>query len=182
MSMDFSTSIQGFNTEFNLNAVRDYNKFLQKQDAFDFDAQATEFSKALENASKSIPLQDKNDPTGLGMFASQIGASLTNGLNAVNNAKLYSERLEEDIAMGFRRLSIIDVEGAPQPLFNEDKSLVLMFNGEIYNYQSIREELIAALQATGFELIDIHGDIDFTPPTEESERWYFVARAKKPEL
>ena len=100
MSMDFSTSIQGFNSEFNLNAVRDYNKFLQKQDAFDFDAQATEFSKALENSSKSIPLQDKNDPTGLGMFASQIGASFSSGLNAVNNAKLYSERLEEDIAMG----------------------------------------------------------------------------------
>ena len=100
MSMDFSTSIQGFNTEFNLNAVRDYNKFLQKQDAFDFDSQATEFSKALENATKSIPLKDKADPTGLGMFASQIGSSFTNGLNAVNNAKLYSEHLEEDLAMG----------------------------------------------------------------------------------
>lgn len=100
MSMDFSTSIQGFNNEFNLNAVRDYNKFLQKQDAFDFDTQATEFSKALENASKTAPLKDKNDPTGLGMFANQIGASFTNSLNAVNNAKLYSEHLEEDLAMG----------------------------------------------------------------------------------
>ena len=49
---------------------------------------------------------------------------------------------DEGIAMGFRRLSIIDVEGAPQPLFNEDKSLVLMFNGEIYNYQDLRAELI----------------------------------------
>lgn len=100
MSMDFSTSIQGFNTEFNLNAIRDYNNFLQKQDAFDFDAQATEFSKALENATKSIPLNDKSDPTGLGNFASQIGASFSSGLNAVNNAKLYSEHLEEDLAMG----------------------------------------------------------------------------------
>ena len=40
--------------------------------------------------------------------------------------------MDDVVSMGFRRLSIIDVEGAPQPLFNEDKSLVLMFNGEIY--------------------------------------------------
>ena len=52
--------------------------------------------------------------------------------------------LDECIAMGFRRLSIIDLEAASQPLYNEDKSLVLMFNGEIYNYRALREELIAA--------------------------------------
>lgn len=98
--MDFSTSIQSFNTDFNLNAIQDYNKFLQKQDAFDFEAEATEFSKALDNASKSAPLKDKTDLTGLGNFANQIGASLNNSLNAVNSAKLYSERLEEDLAMG----------------------------------------------------------------------------------
>ena len=46
------------------------------------------------------------------------------------------------VAMGFRRLSIIDLEAASQPLFNEDKSLVLMFNGEIYNYQELRTELM----------------------------------------
>ena len=38
------------------------------------------------------------------------------------------------VAMGFRRLSIIDVgEGGDQPIYNEDKTLVLTFNGEIYN-------------------------------------------------
>ena len=52
--------------------------------------------------------------------------------------------LDEDIAMGFRRLSIIDLSMGHQPLFNEDKSLVLTFNGEIYNYQELREELINA--------------------------------------
>lgn len=98
--MDFSTSIQSFNTDFNLNAIQDYNKFLQKQDAFDFEAETTEFSKALEHASKSAPLKDKTDPTGLGNFANKIGASLNNSLNAVNSAKLHSERLEEDLAMG----------------------------------------------------------------------------------
>ncbi len=50
--------------------------------------------------------------------------------------------LDDDIAMGFRRLSIIDLSMGHQPLFNEDKSLVLTFNGEIYNYQELREQLI----------------------------------------
>jgi asparagine synthase (glutamine-hydrolysing) len=45
--------------------------------------------------------------------------------------------------MGFRRLSIIDItEAGDQPIFNEDGSKVLMFNGEIYNYTPLREELI----------------------------------------
>lgn len=47
------------------------------------------------------------------------------------------------IAMGFRRLSIIDLNQGDQPIYNEDKSLVLMFNGEIYNYKQLREILIA---------------------------------------
>ena len=52
--------------------------------------------------------------------------------------------IDSDIAMGFRRLSIIDIsESGDQPIFNEDKSLVLMFNGEIYNYRELREELVS---------------------------------------
>ena len=50
--------------------------------------------------------------------------------------------MDDDIAMGFRRLSIIDLEAGHQPLYNEDKSLVLMFNGEIYNYRGLRAELL----------------------------------------
>lgn len=50
--------------------------------------------------------------------------------------------VDENIAMGFRRLSIIGLEGGNQPIFNEDKSLVLNFNGEIYNYREIKENLI----------------------------------------
>ena len=47
--------------------------------------------------------------------------------------------------MGFRRLSIIDLsDQGSQPIFNEDKSLVLTFNGEIYNYKDLREELVAS--------------------------------------
>ena len=48
----------------------------------------------------------------------------------------------DSVAMGFRRLSIIDLEGGSQPLYNEDGTLVLMFNGEIYNYRTLREELL----------------------------------------
>ncbi len=53
--------------------------------------------------------------------------------------------IDEDAALGFRRLSIIDISATgDQPLYNEDKTLVLTFNGEIYNYQELREELIEA--------------------------------------
>ena len=53
--------------------------------------------------------------------------------------------IDEEAALGFRRLSIIDIgENGDQPLYNEDKTMVLTFNGEIYNYQGLREELIAA--------------------------------------
>ena len=50
---------------------------------------------------------------------------------------------DDTIAMGFRRLSIIDLSTGDQPLYNEDRSLVINFNGEIYNYKELREELIA---------------------------------------
>jgi len=53
--------------------------------------------------------------------------------------------VDEDIALGHRRLSIIDVSSqGDQPLFNEDGSVVLVFNGEIYNFQEIREKLVAS--------------------------------------
>jgi len=50
---------------------------------------------------------------------------------------------DDNISMGFRRLSIIDLGAGHQPIYNEDKSLVLTFNGEIYNYKELRKELIA---------------------------------------
>lgn len=51
--------------------------------------------------------------------------------------------IDENIALGHRRLSIIDVSSSgDQPIFNEDNSLVIVFNGEIYNYKEIREELV----------------------------------------
>lgn len=51
--------------------------------------------------------------------------------------------VEGAAALGFRRLSIIDLDGGTQPIFNEDKSLVITFNGEIYNFQELRAQLEA---------------------------------------
>jgi asparagine synthase (glutamine-hydrolysing) len=53
--------------------------------------------------------------------------------------------LEPGVGLGHRRLSIIDIATGQQPLYNEDGSVVVVFNGEIYNYQ----ELIPELQALG---------------------------------
>lgn len=52
--------------------------------------------------------------------------------------------LSEKAALGFRRLSIIDLEGSVQPMANETGDLMLVFNGEIYNYQKLRQELLEA--------------------------------------
>src|SRR5438045_2110074 len=45
------------------------------------------------------------------------------------------------VGLGMRRLSVIDLEGGGQPIFNEDRSMVIVFNGEIYNYRELRVEL-----------------------------------------
>ena len=50
--------------------------------------------------------------------------------------------IDENVALGHRRLSIIDIDAGAQPMYNEDGSLVIVFNGEIYNYKQIREQLI----------------------------------------
>ena len=49
--------------------------------------------------------------------------------------------VDELVALGFRRLSIIDLEGGSQPIYNEKKDKAIIFNGEIYNFQELRQEL-----------------------------------------
>ena len=43
------------------------------------------------------------------------------------------------VALGMRRLSIIDLAGGDQPIFNEDKTIAIVFNGEIYNFRDLRK-------------------------------------------
>ena len=50
--------------------------------------------------------------------------------------------IDDDIALGFRRLSIIDLDSGSQPMYNENRDMVIVFNGEIYNYKELRDELI----------------------------------------
>ncbi|MEI3530621.1 MAG: asparagine synthase (glutamine-hydrolyzing) [Bacilli bacterium] len=50
--------------------------------------------------------------------------------------------VDEEVALGFRRLSIIDLKGGNQPIYNEKKDKAILFNGEIYNFQELRQELI----------------------------------------
>jgi asparagine synthase (glutamine-hydrolysing) len=49
--------------------------------------------------------------------------------------------LEPGVGLAHRRLSIIDLEGGVQPMYNEDRSVVVTFNGEIYDFSDLREEL-----------------------------------------
>ena len=72
-------------------------------------------------------------------------------LQRMNDSQLHrgpdegSLYIEPGVGLGHRRLSIIDIATGQQPLFNEDGSVVVVFNGEIYNYQ----QLIPELQALG---------------------------------
>ncbi|GKI14892.1 asparagine synthetase B [Oscillospiraceae bacterium] len=52
--------------------------------------------------------------------------------------------VDDRAALGHRRLSIIDLAGGAQPMFNEDGSLVIVYNGEAYNFMELRGQLIAA--------------------------------------
>lgn len=69
--------------------------------------------------------------------------------------------VDDEVALGQRRLSIIDLsDNGNQPIYNEDKTILVVFNGEIYNYQELREELLKAghkfLTDTDTEVL-VHG-------------------------
>ncbi len=68
------------------------------------------------------------------------------------------------IALGFRRLSIIDLAGAAQPMANEDRSVEMVFNGEIYNYKSLRKRLEGnghrlATEGDGETIVHLYEDL-----------------------
>ena len=87
-----------------------------------------------------------------GIFDTRAGNHVAQAvLQRMNDAQHHrgpdegSLHIEPGLGFGHRRLSIIDIATGQQPLFNEDGSVVVVFNGEIYNYQS----LIPELQALG---------------------------------
>ena len=99
--MEFSTGIStNFDRTFNFDAVENYNNFLKNNSSFKFDDTiSTDFEKTLDTAKRNYAIKDKEDE-GLGSFASQFGTAFSNSLNAVNNARLEADRLQEDLAMG----------------------------------------------------------------------------------
>lgn len=84
--------------------------------------------------------------------------------------------VDDDIALGFRRLSIIDLADGSQPIYNEDGTKVIVFNGEIYNYQGIREDLISKghifKTKTDTEVI-LHGYEEYGPEVLNKFRGMF---------
>lgn len=87
-----------------------------------------------------------------GIFDTRSGSEVSRALlQRMNDAQHHrgpdegSLHIEPGLGFGHRRLSIIDIATGQQPLFNEDGSVVVVFNGEIYNYQT----LIPELQALG---------------------------------
>lgn len=70
---------------------------------------------------------------------------LTNMMNKIihRGPDSAGQHIDGKAYLGFRRLSIIDLDNGSQPMYNEDKRFVITFNGEIYNHEELREELIA---------------------------------------
>ena len=69
---------------------------------------------------------------------------LTNMMNKIihRGPDSAGQYIDDGIYLGFRRLSIIDLDNGSQPMSNKDKDITVVFNGEIYNYKELRQELI----------------------------------------
>src|SRR4051794_16003279 len=59
------------------------------------------------------------------------------------------------VGLGIQRLRVIDLETGDQPVYNEDRTIAVVLNGEIYNYRELRERLIA-----GGHRLETHGDTE----------------------
>src|SRR6516165_6550757 len=83
---------------------------------------------------------------GIGLPAEEATARLRAMCDAIQHRGPDSDGyfVSEGVAMGMRRLSIIDVAGGSQPICNEDGTVTVVFNGEIYNHHQLRRELMAA--------------------------------------
>jgi asparagine synthase (glutamine-hydrolysing) len=89
----------------------------------------------------------------------------------------YGFQIRPHAALGMRRLSIIDLDGGRQPVSNEDGSVTVVFNGEIYNYRELRRELSARghVLATGSDTeVLVHLYEDHGPAMVERLRGMFA--------
>jgi asparagine synthase (glutamine-hydrolysing) len=83
------------------------------------------------------------------LYTSATAAPTEAALRAMNGALIHRGPdgdgfyLGEAVALAMRRLSIIDVAGSRQPLYNEDRTIVVVFNGEIFNFRALRAHLAA---------------------------------------
>ncbi len=85
--------------------------------------------------------------------------------------------ISDSAAFGFRRLAIIDPGGSVQPMVNETGDKVLVFNGEIYNYQDLRLELLAAghrFSSQGDSEVLLHGYEEWGEALPERLRGMFA--------
>src|SRR6478609_5658861 len=78
---------------------------------------------------------------------------------------------DQHVGLGMRRLAIIDVNSGRQPMYNEDRTVAVVFNGEIYNYRELREELLKR----GHRLVT-HSDSECIAHLYEDFDEDFVAR------
>ncbi len=84
------------------------------------------------------------------VFSSKSGRAVNAGILAKMRDVIshrgpddFGEFIDENVGLGHRRLSIVDVTHGHQPMFNEDKSCVIIYNGEVYNHADYRAELEA---------------------------------------
>lgn len=80
----------------------------------------------------------------VGLFGFEDSTLLRNMLNAIKHRGPDDEGVFSDdtVSLGIRRLAIVDIEHGNQPIHNEEKTVWIVFNGEIYNYPEVRDELI----------------------------------------
>jgi asparagine synthase (glutamine-hydrolysing) len=74
-------------------------------------------------------------------IAAQLGASLETIHHRGPNQR--GTHVTSDLSMGMTRLSVIDLEGGRQPVYNQDRTIAVVFNGEIYNYRELMRDLTA---------------------------------------
>eukprot|EP01136_Pigoraptor_vietnamica_P043979 Opistho-1_new@20154 len=103
-------------------------------------------SGVFERSSKMCGIAGLFDTRGKREFSREL-MSRINDIQSHRGPDEADLHLEPGLALGHRRLSVIDLETGLQPQFNEDNTVAIVFNGEIYNYR----ELVPELKALGHQ-------------------------------